>query len=158
ITHQELRAELTTLSQANGLANRFLFCHGHRVRLLPDGGSLPPLSEWEPYIERLRRVLTHQPQAQQITFSPEARKLWAEMYRELAEERPGLLGALLARSEAHVLRLAAIYAMLDGIREVVPAHLRAARAVVDYCADSTAYIFRAGTGDRIADKILDALR
>src|SRR5262249_37142290 len=64
----------------------------------------------------------------------------------------------LARSEAHVLRLAAIYAMLDGIREVVPAHLRAARAVVDYCADSTAYIFRAGTGDRIADKILDALR
>ena len=42
-----------------------------------------------------------------------ARQLWAEIYPELSEGKSGLVGALTARSEAQVLRLSCIYALLE---------------------------------------------
>jgi hypothetical protein len=43
----------------------------------------------------------------------EAEALWQQMYEELTQDRPGLLGAVTNRAEAQVLRLSLIYALLS---------------------------------------------
>jgi hypothetical protein len=57
-----------------------------------------------------------------------------------------------------VVRLALIYAILDGSPEIDVQHLRAALAVWGYAEDSAAFIFGQSLGDPIADDILRALR
>ena len=42
-----------------------------------------------------------------------ARELWEEVYPELSDGQPGLVGDVTSRAEAQVLRLAALYAVLD---------------------------------------------
>jgi hypothetical protein len=68
---------------------------------------------------------------------------------------------LIARAEAHVLRLALIYAALEstkGKREISLAHLQAALAIWDYCEASARFIFGAALGDDTADEILRYLK
>jgi len=48
-----------------------------------------------------------------VTRDEAARAIWCDVYGNLSEAKPGLAGALLARAEAHVMRLALIYALLD---------------------------------------------
>jgi hypothetical protein len=67
-------------------------------------------------------------------------------------------GAVIARAEAQVMRLSAIYALLDKSNLVRPEHHHAAMAVWRYCEQSANWIFGTSTGDRKADKILTALR
>jgi len=69
-----------------------------------------------------------------------------------------LLGALLSRAEAQVLRLSILYAGLDKSMIIHPVHLRAAVAVWEYAMASVQYIFGDKLGDPDADAILDALR
>jgi hypothetical protein len=54
---------------------------------------------------------------------------WIDVYLELSAERPGLAGAATARAEAHTVRLAVIYALLDLSEQICPEHLEAALAV-----------------------------
>jgi hypothetical protein len=68
-----------------------------------------------------------------------------------------MLGAITARSEAQVLRLALIYALLDSKTKIGISHLKAARALWEYCEASAARIFGGIIGDPIADTILAAL-
>jgi hypothetical protein len=69
-----------------------------------------------------------------------------------------MLGAVTARAEAIVMRLATIYAVLDGRTQVGVVHLRAALAVWRYCEESARYVFGDAVGDPVADELLDALR
>jgi hypothetical protein len=88
-----------------------------------------------------------------MRFSP-----WHEVYEQLSEGKPGLAGSLLARAEAHVMRLACLYALLD-LSEVVRAvHLVAALAFWDYCEQSVRFVFGDSLGDPLCDEILRALR
>jgi hypothetical protein len=64
-----------------------------------------------------------------------------------------LLGAATRRGEAHVVRLAAIYATLDCAEQIAPAHLEAALAVWRYSLDSARWIFGDSLGDPTADEI-----
>jgi hypothetical protein len=68
-----------------------------------------------------------------------------------------MLGAMTARAEAQVMRLACLYAALDQTCLVSPAHLKAARALWRYSEASVRYIFGERTGDPVADRILLAL-
>ena len=68
-----------------------------------------------------------------------------------------MLGAITARAEAQVMRLACIYAVLDSTAMVSRKHLDAALAIWRYCAASVGYIFGERTGDPVADRILQAL-
>src|SRR5262249_19133922 len=77
---------------------------------------------------------------------------------KLSEGEPGLLGAILARAEAHVLRLSIIYAVLDRSPVISAEHLHAALAVWDYADASARRIFGDALGLSIADTILAALR
>jgi hypothetical protein len=92
-----------------------------------------------------------------VERDPEAGKLWAEMYPELAADRPGLLGAATSRAAAQVLRLSLIYALLDGSSLVRPVHLRAAREVWRYCEDSARFLLGDAL-DAFVDTLLTAIR
>jgi hypothetical protein len=76
----------------------------------------------------------------------------------LSEGHPGLLGAVTARGEAQVLRLALVYALMDKSDVIDVDHLAAAMAVWDRCEESARYVFGSALGDRIADDLLRAIR
>lgn len=157
ITTHELRRRLTEESISNGFANRFLFVCTRRVRSLPDGGELERVN-LQPYISRLKKAYEFSRVAGELTRDAEAKELWHAVYRALSEGHPGLFGAVTARAEPHVLRLACLYALLDCSPVVRKEHLQAALGVWRYCENSARYIFGTATGDPVADDILAALR
>jgi hypothetical protein len=157
ITTDELRRELDRVSMINGFANRFLFVCVKRSRELPFGGTLDPLLMLE-LAERTHRVMEAARQRQRISFSTTGGELWAAGYHDLSAAQPGLLGAVTARAEAQVVRLASLYAVLDQSPAIEVTHLQAALALWRYCAASASYVFGDALGDPIADEILRALR
>ena len=76
----------------------------------------------------------------------------------IAEEQPGLLGAITARAEAQVLRLSCLYALLDKTSTVNVQRLNAAYALWRYCEDSARHIFGEMLGDPLADELRRMLR
>ena len=89
---------------------------------------------------------------------PQCREAWAAVYPELSAERPGLLGAVVARAEAHVTRLSLLYALLDQSAEVRVDHLAAALALWQYAEASAEWIFGDALGDEVADQVLQLIR
>jgi hypothetical protein len=85
---------------------------------------------------------------ERVTMTPAARIVWKRVYAALSGGRPGLLGAITARAEAQVIRLAVIYALLDGRAEIGAGHLKAAIAVWEYAEASAEYIWGDTLGDR----------
>jgi hypothetical protein len=83
----------------------------------------------------------------------------ALVYPELTAETPGLQGMICGRADPQTLRLAMIYAVLDGSDGVIKLpHLKAALALWKYYEDSVRYVFGDKLGDSVADTILQALR
>ena len=64
-----------------------------------------------------------------VTMTDEAAAAWESAYPQLSADRPGLLGAVTARAEAQVIRLALIFALLDQRDTIDTVHLGAAMAV-----------------------------
>jgi hypothetical protein len=156
ITATELVRHVSALEMANGFMNRFLIFAVRRVRLLPEGGE-PDKDLLAKGMRRLRAPLRRARASERLTFDDEARQLWWASYPALSAGAPGLLGALLGRAEAHVVRLALIYALFDGNAAIGVAHLEAALALWDYAARSAAFVFGASLGDRVADEIWQAV-
>lgn len=154
ITKTELLRYLSMTETANGFGNRFLWVCVKRSKLLPEGGRQPDMTN---EINQLRDAVDFGRRAHSLSFDPAARSMWIELYEDLSKESPGLLGAMTARAEPQILRLASIYALLDRASLVSLSHLQAAVAVWDYCEASCAYLFGGQTGDKTADKILEAL-
>jgi hypothetical protein len=76
----------------------------------------------------------------------------------MAEDEPGgLLGAVIARDAAQVLRLSALYALTDTASSIEVCHLEAAWAVWQYCRQSVQTIFGDASGNPTADKLHRAL-
>jgi hypothetical protein len=157
ITTEELRRLLTETEAANGFGNRFLWVCTRRSKLLPEGGMYPE-DALRPLCARLKDALFAARQVGQMCRSAEATQQWRVLYQALAEGYPGLVGALLARAEAQVLRLSCLYALLDGAATIDAAHLAAASALWRYCDASARYIFGTILGDPLADDIIRMLR
>jgi hypothetical protein len=157
ITKDELRHNLDQIEAANGFANRFLWSSSRRSNMLPEGGNLSP-SLLNPLISSLHTAITYARGVREVRRDEDARALWYEIYAMLSAGHSGLFGAVTSRSEAQVMRLACIYALLDRSDTVRRVHLEAALVLWRYCEDSARYIFGDATGDRIADTILLALR
>jgi len=155
ITQTELRRYLKETDLANGFANRFLWALVRRGNVLPEGGQPPP---YDDLTAELADTLDDSSHLGLIRRDEEARHLWAEVYPELSEGKPGLLGAVIARAEAQVLRLSVIYAALEASEMIRLRHLKAALAVWRYCEQSASYIFGNATGDPIADQIYEELK
>jgi hypothetical protein len=157
ITETELRARLTRTEACSGFANRFLFACVKRSQLLPHGGDLDP-SKIDKLGERIKEKIEAAQRIGRVEMTDAAKKEWTSIYPDLSAERPGMLGAVTARAEAQVIRLALVYALLDGAGQIDVPHLNAALAVWDYCEESALRIFGDMLGDPVADEIMQALR
>jgi hypothetical protein len=156
ITRDELCRNLTMTEAGNGFGNRFLWMCVRRSKCLPEGGSLSQ-ADLAPLVERLRAAVTYARQVSEIRRDEEARELWARVYPTLSAGGRGMVGAMTSRSEAQVMRLACLYALLDQSSDIGSAHLKAALAVWDYSDKSTRYIFGGKQGDPIGDTIMTKL-
>ena len=141
---------------ANGYANRFLWGLVRRSKKIPDPTGMPA-SELTPLIIRLQKTVETAKQIGEMRRDAEAQVMWAELYDELSEGKPGLFGAITARAEVQVMRLAAIYAAMEGTALITCEHIEAALAVWRYCEASARYIFGDSTGDPVADRMVSAL-
>jgi hypothetical protein len=158
ITQRELAENLHPTEAHNGFANRCLWTGVQRSQCLPEGGNLDA-HELSAVAAELRRALDWVGDAHTICLvrDDQARALWHECYPALSQARQGLYGAATSRAEAQVLRLSAIYALLDCSPIIRLPHLQAALAVWDYCSASASLFFGRATGDPTADRILEAI-
>ncbi len=157
ITADELRAQLSTTEIANGFANRFLWLCVRRSKCLPEGGRIHEV-DFDHILQRLRGAIHFSRTVGVIQRDAETASMWAAVYPTLSAGCPGLLGAVTARAEAQVMRLAMIYALLDESSEIRAEHLIASLAVWEYAELSCRYIFGNAIGDDVADGILRGLQ
>lgn len=156
VTKDELLRNLNNTEACNGFGNRFVWLAVQRSKELPFASSPDPNA-----IHALSRRIQTQIQTARtmssLSLSECGRDVWKALYHDLSAERPGLAGDLLGRAEAQVMRLAALYALLDGVSVIDSVHLRPACALWQYAEASTRYIFGDSTGDPYADTIMRAL-
>ena len=148
---------LQTTEAANGYANRFLWAAVRRPKLLPRGGNLTDEMLF-PLVDQLKEAVRHARQTQYITLTEDAWTMWDRVYVDLSHEQAGLLGAITARAEPLILRLAMIYALMDNTGKIDVPHLTAGCAVWEYCQQSAAWIFGDKLGDPDGDLVLSHLR
>jgi hypothetical protein len=157
ITVDELRARLTRTDTANGFANRFLFLLVRRSKVLPFGGSALD-SVIVDLGDRIKKAVVAASRIGRVDWTDAAANAWKAVYEQLSAGQQGLLGAVTSRAEAQCIRLALIYALLDGMASIELPHIKAALAVWEYAETSAAHIFGASLGDSVADEILRALQ
>jgi hypothetical protein len=157
ITAEEIRRYLTATEAANGFGNRFLWFCVRRSKCLPRGGLVPEATLAH-LRQRLQDAYEHARQVGEMGMDAGGLHAWDTVYPELSEGQPGMAGALLSRGEAHVMRLACLYALLDMSAEVGREHLEAALALWEYAEASVRYVFGAALGDTVADELYQALR
>jgi len=155
ITASELRRYLDATEAGNGFGNRFLWVCVQRSKELPEGGR--PLT-WTTELRHLARAVDHGRRCGELRRDEAARRWWHAVYGPLSAGRPGMLGAMTARAEAQVMRLACLYAVADISSFVTVDHLRAALEVWRYCFASARSLFGDRLGHPVADEILAALR
>ncbi|MFD1044249.1 hypothetical protein ACFQ1S_00880, partial [Kibdelosporangium lantanae] len=158
ITARELRLKLSGADVSGGTANRFLPIAVKQWQLLHDETPEPDVAgiaaELEP---RIHRAHVAPPTRYRRTES--AGRYWKEVYRVLCDnEVDGPLGEVLARAPAYVLRLALLYALVDGASAIYPEHIRAGLAVVKYAADTARDVFGDLSGATDLDKLSAGLR
>jgi hypothetical protein len=157
ITQQELLRCLTETETANGFANRFIWLAVRRSKPLPEGGNLDD-DAFTKLVKKLKATVKWARTIKRMHRSKKAKELWANVYPKLSEGKAGLLGAVISRAEAQVVRLSVIYALLDKSSTIQTQHLRAALALWDYAERSATFIFGDSLGDPVADEILRALQ
>lgn len=157
ITKPELLRHLTETEMANGFGNRIIWLLVRRSKYLPESNGVPD-HIINPFIEKLNDAVRLARNRGLIPLDEEAKEIWAEIYRELSAGRPGLTGAMLARSEPHTRRVALIYALADSSDRVRTEHLKAALALWDYAEESVRLIFGNKTGDPLADRIYSIVK
>lgn len=140
ITDAELRKLLSHVEIFNGFANRFLWFCARRQRLVPLASGLSDATA-----RHLARILAAQliasREIERVEFSPEARMAYIAEYERLTAEHVGFYGVVTSRAEVQVIRVAMIYACLDGSSTIDTPHLEAALAVWAYCDASANWLF-----------------
>ncbi len=158
ITQHELPRHITTTELANGYLNRIVIIACRRQRLLPEGGHHDPLTGTG--LDRLlAAALKHAHRAGNVSLDEPAREQWHHAYHQLAAQPgDGIVGQITARAEAHIIRLALIYALADGQPQIRRSHLTAALALHDYAARSAVWALTGATGQPLAEQIHATLR
>jgi len=160
ITNSELQKKLDATEALNGFGNRFLWICARRSKMVSRPDSMPQqdvdalVNEILPIV----RMINSSDSLISLSLSDEAWTLWDNIYPDLSQEHTGKAGAIINRSETHVLHLAMIYAVLDGSTIINEYHLEAALAAWDYCEQSALYIFGDHESDPIAEKIIRGLK
>src|SRR5262249_44708860 len=140
-----------------GFANRFLWILVRRSKLLPDGPSVPD-AELSPLVSALRDVVRFAYSVGEITRDEAATVAWRQVYGTLTRAESGLVGAIIGRAEDQVLRVSALYAVLDRSRMIRTQRLLTALGLWEYAEASARRILGDRLGDHVAEVILDGLR
>jgi hypothetical protein len=152
------RSSMKLSLRDSGLANRFLYCASRRSKVV----VFPKQIQWRDHVlvDRMKRVL------QQFEGKPGEfgivigwSKSGAHAYSQFAQSGDSD-NVFLARRRAQVTRLAMLYALLDGKREIGAEHIRAASAVWDYKVRTVKHVFGGvnATDNSAANKILFVLQ
>jgi hypothetical protein len=142
ITPFELHMSLDQNSLTNGFANRFLFVWGERLGLHPYPRRIPD-EVVEKLARQLLRAIKHAQLDGEVTASAQARMMYANFYRE-RRRGSGLtekLRGLLERHLPYAWRLSLTFALLDCRSEINENDMKAALAWLEYCRESTRFIF-----------------
>jgi len=174
VTPSILADRLSSAEIASGFANRFIYFAVERSKLLSRPRPIPEETResmadrvdeslyWvndfvfagvDPISADLYRHFGRKPK-REMHLSDAAWDYWDELYLVLSEKRPGVVGELMGRAPANVIRLALIYALLDKSIVIDVPHLKAAKAVMDYSEESIAQVFAGITGDHQVDRVL----
>jgi phage/plasmid primase-like uncharacterized protein len=159
VTIEELNAKLSDIETFNGFANRILWVCSRRSKIVPMPEPMDD-TKLENIRQRLiaRINLFRDVDLMKIEMSDEAKRVWCNRYyATLTKDHPGLVGCVINRGEAQVVRLAMIYTLLDGLTTIGLVHLEAAVALWQYCEQSARYVFHGRQTDGVAEKILNAL-
>ena len=111
ITLEEAQVSITGLHAGSGFANRFLWTLARRGKLLPSGGNLDDQIVAE--LGRKTRDRVNEARTRgTLRRTSEAEDRWRDLYAILGDDVPGgLIGGVVARGEAQVLRLSVAYAL-----------------------------------------------
>lgn len=157
ITMQELAICLGDVQAVNGFGNRFLWICARRSKLVALPSRMPE-TELSPLQREMWRVVAQAQKRGAMKMNGNALALWENIYPDLSQEHTGLAGSIINRAEAQTLRLALVYALLDGQGAIGESHLRAALAMWRYAQESALYIFGDRAADPLEEKILEILK
>jgi len=157
VTKDELLRNLTDTETVNGFGNRFCWFAVRRSKELPFP-SAPSDADLSALAAQIGQVLRLARGFGTLSLSESFRDAWRQIYSHLSADAPGMVGALLGRAEAHVMRLSGLYAALDGQGVIDRVHLKASLAVWQHAERSTRLIFADSLGDPDADFILRAIQ
>jgi hypothetical protein len=152
ITPEELKKRLSEVEMANGFGNRFLWFASKSDKELPCAEPIPDALIAK-FAQRLKNILDFAWQQDLLKMDDYALDRWKEIYSYLRKDRPGFAGALTARGESIVLRLALVYALLNKSKTIQHEHLEAALAVWKYCEESAQMLFKNKSGSALADTL-----
>jgi hypothetical protein len=156
ITEYELEEAFKDVEAANGFGNRFLWFAVMRGKKELITRTLEAYS-FTDEISRLKESINFSRKDQCIQLSTKAKFLFNDFYQTISECPKGYLGRLCSRSEAHLLKIALIYALLDCSTEIDEINLRAAMALVQFSIDSCNFLFQRKRFSSEQLKILTAL-
>jgi hypothetical protein len=127
----------------DGFLNRFLLIGVKRTRYLPHG------SDWRSVAIRFAPLL-REAIAQALAYrepfrlADDFRGFWDKEYLRLEQRRSGDYGSVVARLSVHTLKVAMVYAALDGSPLIREPHLRAALALIAHADRTASEVFSGG--------------
>ncbi len=155
ITPEELAKLQTDADIYGGTWNRFLWVAARRARLCPHGGDFEDLRELQ---ARVRSVVVNAQNVGRMRRTVAADRLWEREYFRRAECPPGgVVGAILGRAEAQILRLSMLAALCRGESVIDEVDLAAALDLWRYVDDTVRMLFGHGE-DPLVSKIIAAVR
>jgi len=147
-TRAWLHDTMTATSIRAGFAGRFCYLTGRQKA--PKPWTDPP--DWNTLANAVHILRPGEPRTDtRIDMPLEARELWDPWYiaeRERTEDNP-ILDALRQRLHTNAIKLALIYAGLEGTDQITPGQVAAALAFAEYQRQAVAYVYK-GFRDRAA--------
>ncbi len=157
ITKAELDLSLSSVNMANGFGNRFLWICARRSKSVPLPRPMS-LEEVASMQWRLWELVAQAQKRGEVGLTSAAAEAWRDVYKELSAETHGLTGAIVNRAEAQTMRLALVYALLDGKSAIDTPHITSALSLWRYAEASAAILFQGRSTDSPEAKILSVLR
>ena len=156
ITKDELNALISDNDKANGFGNRFLWVCAKRSKSIP---FTPPSNDaaLQALAAKAAHMIEMATHYGQVGWMPDAASLWASQYDWLTAERSGVVANMTSRAAPQTLRIALVFAILDGKNNIDVPHLKAALEVWRYCLESAECLFGGSTGNSNADGVLSLL-
>jgi hypothetical protein len=160
ITKSELLKCIQEVENQNGFSNRILWIASYRREIIARPQPIFWQRDHADIVARLEKILMifGNGKQRELDWSERGKLEWDAFYRSLKGSGSSIVGSIIARSAAHVLRLTMLYTVLDRSTLMEPKHLEAAGAFWQYCVRSAQWMFRENTGNKIADRIYWALR